>query len=294
MPCYHPLSAWRDQASGLVEFVDRGRGDRIDLPCGRCIGCRLERSRAWAARIMLESQSHSANSFITLTYDDEHLPYPPSLDHSEFQRFMKRLRKSCGAVRFYMCGEYGETTLRPHYHACIFGFDFPDKVVWSRSDVGNDLYRSATLERLWPFGFCSVGSLTFESASYVARYVLKKVTGDLAEAHYRYVDAETGEVFDRVPEYARMSLKPGIGGAWFDKFSDDVYGGGRDFVLARGHTCKPPRYFDKLLRRSNPTLYDYVKSDRSSGPASEHVSASRLAAREEVQVAALRQLKRSL
>lgn len=289
MPCYHPLSAWRDGASGAIEFVDRGRGDRIDLPCGRCIGCRLERSRHWATRIMFESQLHNSNCFITLTYDDAYLP-SPSLDHSHFQKFMKRLRKRCGAVRFYMCGEYGPINLRPHFHACIFGFDFPDRVFWSVSPSGHDLFRSPLLESLWTFGYSSVADLSFDSAAYVARYVLKKVTGDLAESHYSYVDPETGEVCQRVPEYARMSLKPGIGAAWFDKYHLDVYNDDRDFVVINGRTCKPPRYFDKLLRRSDPKLYEYVKSDRSCGPASEHSSASRLVVAEEVQLAALKRL----
>ena len=290
MPCYHPLSAWRDPASGAIEFVDRGRGDRLDLPCGRCIGCRLERSRHWATRIMFEAQMHQANSFITLTYDDANLPFPPSLDHSHFQKFMKRLRKKCGPLRFYMCGEYGEQNFRPHFHACIFGTDFPDRVLWSVGPSGHNLYRSPLLESAWPFGFSSVADLSFESAAYVARYVLKKVTGDLAESHYSFTDVETGEVFQRVPEYARMSLKPGIGGSWFDKYSSDVYNDDRDFVVVNGRTCKPPRYFDKLLRRVDRKLYDYVKSDRSCGPASAHTSESRLAAAEEVQLAALSRL----
>lgn len=295
MPCYHPLSAWRDPVSGLVEFFDRGRGNRLDLPCGRCIGCRLDRSRHWATRIMLESQMHTVSCFVTLTYDDDHLPYPPSLDHSEFQRFMKRLRKRFGAVRYYMCGEYGDHNMRPHYHACFFGLDFPDKVLWSVAPSGNNLYRSPSLEALWPLGFSSVAELSFESAAYVARYVLKKVTGDLAEDHYSFVDADTGEVFARVPEYAHMSTHPGIASSWFDKYSGDVYSDARDFVVVNGRTCKPPRYFDKLLKRVDPKLYEYVKSDRSCGPASVDASASRLAVAEEVQIAALARLtQRSL
>lgn len=233
---------------------------------------------------------HSVNCFITLTYDDEHLPFPPSLDHSHFQKFMKRLRFKIGPVRYYMCGEYGSENFRPHYHACVFGYDFPDRVLWSLSPSGYNLYRSSVLESLWPFGFSSVADLSFESAAYVARYVLKKVTGDLAESHYSFTDVETGEVFQRVPEYARMSTHPGIAAAWFDKYSSDVYNDDRDFVVVNGRTCKPPRYFDKLLKRVDPVLYEYVKSDRISGPVSEHSSVSRLAAAEEVQLAALRRL----
>lgn len=236
---------------------------------------------------MFEAQFHEHNAFITLTYDDANVPYPPSLNYPDFQKFMKRLRFKVGAVRFYMCGEYGELSRRPHFHACLFGVDFPDKVLWSVSRSGNHLYRSPVLESLWPFGFSSVAELTFDSAAYVARYVLKKVTGDLAVDHYSFCDPDTGEVFNLTPEFAHMSLKPGIGSQWFDKFSSDVYNDDRDFVVINGKVCKPPRYFDKLLRRADRRLYDFIKSDRSCSPASEHASSSRLAVREEVQLAAL-------
>lgn len=287
MPCYHPLSAWRSE-KGEVSFVDRG-GDRLDLPCGRCIGCRLERSRQWATRIMFESQFHDHSSFVTLTYDEAHMPFPPSLHYPHFQKFMKRLRKSSPEpVRFFMCGEYGNEHARPHYHACLFGVDFSaDRVLWANQGTG-PLYRSAALEKLWPYGFSSIAELTFESAAYVARYILKKVTGDMAERHYQFVDFDTGEVYQRVPEFARMSLKPGIGGPFFDKFKADIFP--HDYVVVNGRKCRPPRYFDKLYRRSDPDEYERLKHDRVVAPASVHNTDSRLAVREQVQLAALEQL----
>lgn len=237
---------------------------------------------------MFESQFHGSNAFITLTYDEANVPFPPSLDYSHFQKFMKRLRKQFGPLRFFMCGEYGPQLSRPHFHACIFGTDFPDRVHWSTSSSGHSLYRSAALERLWPVGFSSVAELNFETAAYVARYSLGKITGDLAEAHYRFVDADTGEVSQRTPEFCHMSLKPGIGGQWFDKYSADVLNG--DFVVINGRKCRPPRYFDKLLRRLDRVEYDFVKSDRSANPVSVHSCSSRLRVREQVQLAALQQL----
>lgn len=237
---------------------------------------------------MFESQFHAASSFITLTYDGQFVPNPPSLDYSHFQKFMKRLRKKYGPLRFFMCGEYGPENLRPHFHACIFGTDFPDRSLHSRTRSGHDLFRSADLERLWPFGFSSVAELNFQTAAYVARYTLKKVTGDAAEAHYRYVDPDTGEVSFRTPEMARMSLKPGIGGPWFQKYAGDVFP--HDYVVINGHKCRPPRYFEKLLRRADPTEYEFIKSDRSAHPSSVHNTDSRLAVREQVQLAALQQL----
>lgn len=238
---------------------------------------------------MFESQFHSANCFITLTYDDEHMPFPPSLYYPDFQRFMKRLRKDFAPakIRFFMCGEYGEENFRPHYHACIFGTEFDDRVLWERRP-GGDVFRSARLEKLWPFGYSSVCELSFETAAYVARYILKKVTGDLAEAHYRFVDFETGEVHAREPEFAHMSLKPGIGGAFFEKYRDDIYP--HDFVVVNGVRCRPPRYFDKLLRRVDSDEFALTKGDRMANPLSIHNSDSRLATREQVQLAALTQL----
>jgi hypothetical protein len=117
---------------GSVKFVSRnkkGVDGTLELPCGQCIGCRLERSRQWAMRCLHESSLYDRNAFVTLTYDDEHLPPGGSLNYPDFQRFMKRLRKnSKSPIRFYMGGEYGESTLRPHFHVCLFGYDFPDKV----------------------------------------------------------------------------------------------------------------------------------------------------------------------
>lgn len=293
MPCYHPLSAWRDKSSGAILFVDRGFGDRIDLPCGRCIGCRLERSRQWATRIMFEAQAHEKTSFLTLTYSDENLPSPPSLRYRDYQLFMKRLRKQFGNVRYYMCGEYGETTRRPHYHACIFGQDFSDdRRLHSVTTAGNKLYTSATLANLWGLGHCIIGELTFDSAAYVARYVMKKVTGDPAKEHYSYTDAD-GVVSQLEPEFCRMSLKPGIGALWFDKFHNDVYP--HDFVVINGTKCKPPRYFDKLLKRKNPQLLVDVQDDREYNAYlnRDDSSDSRLEVRETVKLAAIKHFSRN-
>lgn len=289
MACYHPISAWHDRATGSVDFYDRGRGDRIDLPCGRCVGCRLERSRQWATRIMLEAKSHDLTSFLTLTYSDDALPHPPSLHYKHYQDFMKRLRRRTGRpVRFFMCGEYGSNTFRPHYHACIFGEDFSsDRYLWSVTSAGHPLYRSPMLEELWPHGNSLIGNLSFESAAYVARYILKKVTGDLAADHYAWTDPDTGEVHDRVPEFCRMSLKPGIGATWYDKYKSDVIT--HDTVVINGVATKPPRYFDKLLKRADPLAMEDAKDMRAFeglGRKSDNTT-RRLADREEVTLAAL-------
>lgn len=244
------------RVGGRVEMLQRGprrfnnnKTATLQLPCGRCIGCRLEYSRQWAVRCLHEAQMHKDNSYLTLTFDDEHLPRDMSLHYDVFQKFLKRLRKRYGdkKIRFYMCGEYGEEFQRPHFHCILFGHDFADKVIHSRTSSGFRLYVSAELSKLWPFGFSTIGDVTFESAAYVARYVMKKVTGDAAEEHYRYLDPETGELFDRTPEFCHMSLKPGIGADWADKYQSDIFPHG--FVVARGQKMQPPKYYEKRFAK---------------------------------------------
>ena len=131
--------------------------DPVRVPCSKCIGCRLERSRQWAVRCVHEASLYENNSFITLTYRDDCIPENGSLDPDAFQKFLKRLRYYAGPFRFFGCGEYGEKTKRPHYHACLFNFDFPDRVLWKQHrDVS--YFRSALLEKCWPYGFSTNGS----------------------------------------------------------------------------------------------------------------------------------------
>lgn len=187
-------------SDGSVRFVSRskkGVQDSLELPCGQCIGCRLERSRQWAMRCMHEASLYDQNSFITLTYDDSNIPNGGSLNYDDFQRFMKRLRKYAGVrLRFYMGGEYGEQLSRPHYHACIFGYDFPDKIYYKKTSSGERIHTSKILQKLWPYGLSSVGNVTFESAAYIARYCVQKVTGQAADAHYTHI-TDDGEIIKK-------------------------------------------------------------------------------------------------
>lgn len=236
-------------------------GGSLTIPCGGCTGCRLDRSKDWAVRCMHEAQMHEVNCFVTLTYDDDHKPADGSLQVEHFQKFIRRLRKKHGRkIRYYMCGEYGENEFRPHYHACLFGIDFTDKTLWRERD-GVRVYRSKTLERIWPYGFSTVGTVTWQSAAYTARYVMKKVTGQNAEEHYMRAD-EHGECYQLKPEYTSMSLKPGIGHSWFEAYESDVYP--HDEVIVDGKRFKPPRYYDKLLERKNPQLLEELKKEREA------------------------------
>lgn len=286
MPCYHPLKGYRSRTvnpSGKRSLTFSPQDGFLDLPvevqCGQCIGCRLERSRQWAVRCMHEASLHGDNAFITLTYADEHLPIAGSLDKKAFPKFMKRLRRKIGEekVRYFHCGEYGDTTQRPHYHACLFGYDFTDKRRWSVRN-GLPVWRSDTLEDLWKFGNSEIGTVTFESAAYVARYIMKKVTGRPAEEHYRIVDEATGEVFDRIPEYTTMSRRPGIGKKWFDKYHDEVYPS--DQVIVRGRAMKPPRYYDGLYEILNERGAARITAARQAARDTEEETPERLQVRE--------------
>ena len=261
MPCYRPLSAWRHSQG--VTFVPTIDASPIKLPCGNCIGCRLERSRQWALRLTHEKRLHSESSFITLTYDSSHIPRDGSLNVKHFQDFMKRLRKEISPqkIRFFHAGEYGEKRGRPHYHAIIFGRDFRDQGYDQEKSPRGDLtWSSPQLDRLWPFGMNRVGEVTFESCAYVARYVTKKVNGSLAERHYQRICEATGEIFQLKPEYATMSRRPGIAHGHFDKYMPEIYPA--DEVVSRGHPSKPPKFYDKLLERYNPAVYAKVKEMR--------------------------------
>ena len=305
MPCFSPLQAWRTSKGEIVFWRRQDVINEFKLPCGGCEGCLLERSRQWAVRCMHEAQLWEKNCFITLTYKDP----PPwnSLVHSDFQKFMKRLRKrfkgdkevvddrtgkSSHPIRFYMAGEYGSVRGRPHYHACIFNFAFEDLKFLRRTNSGSDLYRSTQLESLWPHGYSSVGDVTFESAAYVARYVMKKQNQEI-DVHAP-VDLETGEVIERLPEYNRMSLKPGIGANFVDKYKSDVFP--NDYVVVNGHKAKPPRYYFKRLEQQDPDLYEQVEYSRAMKgiESCEENTVERLGARQKVLQAKLRQLQRNL
>lgn len=264
MTCYHPLLAYRED--GKITFnkpFPYAKG--FNLPCGQCIGCRLKYSQEWAIRLMHENQMHDESCFLTLTMNDEYLnsrENPYSLDKSEFQRFMKRLRKRYGKkIRFFHCGEYGEKNQRPHYHAIIFGMDFEDKELFQVRDEIR-LYTSEKLAELWPHGFSTIGTVTMESCAYVARYVTKKIKGKDAEKHYIRWDPLTGEGIPIEQEYATMSRKPGIGKTWFDQYKSDVFP--NDYVVMAKHEIRPPRFYDQKLEEIDPDMYQKIKEKRAA------------------------------
>lgn len=267
----------------------------VTVPCGRCIGCRLERSRQWAIRCVHEASLWEHNSFITLTYDDDHMPIGGTLVKEHFQKFMKRLRflHTGKTIRYFHCGEYGETTHRPHYHACLFNHHFADRILYS-STRGNNLYISKELSTLWTYGFSTVGEVTFESAAYVARYIMKKVTGERAADHYQTLDPITGEIHQILPEYTTMSRNKGLGQQWYQKYKNDAYPD--DFLIVRGKKMRPPKYYDSIYEQEEPKAHQALKKQRKK-IASVHKSdntSQRLATKEKVASSKLSQLKRSI
>lgn len=301
MACYAPLRAYYSKfigASGKrgITFERRSAysGVPLKLPCGQCIGCRLEHSRQWAMRCMHEKQVSSASVFVTLTYDDEHMPVGGSLVKRDIQLFMKRLRKEYGnGIRFFACGEYGERTRRPHYHVLLYNIDFGDKRYFKQSKGGFPLYTSQSLERLWSFGHCLLGAVTFDSAAYVARYIVKKVTGDRARDHYEVVDSD-GIIHHIEPEFTVMSRRPGIGLRWYQKFGDQVYVW--DSCIMNSREVRPPRYYDVKFELLDPERMALLKLKRRRA-AAKHLADNRpdrLRVREVVATAALAQKGREL
>lgn len=255
MPCYHPIDGYVTKGITKSFTIHKPRTGKPffaqTINCGQCIGCRLERSRQWAMRCMHESQLHKESSFITLTYNPEHVPTDGSLNKRHFQLFIKKLRFSLKGrkIRYFHCGEYGETFGRPHYHACIFGYR-PKDLECIKETAGIRLYSSQSLSSIWGMGFVTIGDVTFESAAYCARYITKKITGQKAKNHYQ----------GRSPEYTTMSRRPGIGKPWFENYHKDVYP--KDFVTIREKKVKPPKYYDTLKEHLDPQGYLSIKIRR--------------------------------
>lgn len=265
MPCYSPIRAWRSTSTREVSFKQINDALSIRLPCGRCIGCRLENARQWAQRLTDENRFHDESSFITLTYAPENLPPGGTLVKKHFQDFLKRLRRRLDPkrLRFFHAGEYGEKNHRPHYHAIIFGHGFyENRFDFETSDRGDVTWSAPVLDQAWGLGMARIGAVTFESCCYVARYVTKKVTGSKAKDHYWKYDQETGECFDLQPEYATMSRRPGIARLHVEKYLKEIYI--RDSVVSRGHEAKPPRFYDNVLAELDLRKYEEIKESRES------------------------------
>lgn len=273
MTCFHPLEGrkyydtiLKKESVTLKQKLIREIQARPDLyydhgtqkiPCGQCIGCRVEKSRQWALRCICELKYHPTASFITLTFDNEHLPENESISKVFIADWLKKLRERIRykfekEIRFYACGEYGDKLGRPHYHAIIFGFDFPDKQLLTRKN-GQFLYISEFLRKAWDYGWHTIGQVTLDSCQYVAQYVHKKITN-------KKTQVVTDHYGDKEPEFHHMSRRPGLGAQWFDDYKEDCYPS--DTFVYKGKVMRPPRYFDYLLKKHFPDVYADLKEKR--------------------------------
>lgn len=301
MPCYHPLKAYyryREDGKKDIKFVSDNSMPvyqdsehiypfPISIPCGQCIGCRLEYSRQWAIRCVLESARWPRNIFITLTYDDDHLPEAVpladpvtgevqslsplhSLSLDDIQKFFKRLRVQCQreydftGIRVFYCGEYGSTTYRPHYHAILFNVPDFDLTFYKQNFNGDLLYNCDFLSRVWGKGFVVVGKVNFCTCAYVARYILKKQKG-----HNSSIYPAVGIL----PEFSNQSRRPGIGRSYYDEHRDQIYTYDSFAILGKDDLpleVKPPKYFDRLYGVDDPVAMEELKRQRAKIAESAH------------------------
>lgn len=303
MTCYHPLKGYRplSNAEGGRYVFDRAKAlnpdHPVNIPCGRCYACRSDRVTDWKTRLTHEAQMHEASSFITLTYADEHLPADFSVDVVMAQKFIRALRKTLtGKIRFFVVGEYGTNTFRPHYHALIFGYDFRgDRKLYSHTKAG-PLYTSEHLTNVWGRGHCTVGQVTPASAAYCAAYIIDKRGG--AEAANRYVQQHpvTSEIVTCKPEFANMSTSPGIGMTWLEKYKSSVFPS--DFLVVDGKQVPVPRYY---LQKLSEKEQHRIKLNRLPTPLKPahperkwNKTPERLAVREELHRLRLQRRNKSL
>lgn len=256
MPCYHPIPASQERPGQPLRLWPPIGEATLQIPCGKCLGCKTSRATAWSIRAMHEASAYKDNCFLTLTYNDEAVPPNGELDRPALQRFLKRLRKNSKRnsniltdrthpIRYLGCGEYGDQTQRPHYHLCLFNCDFAD-----RHKVSKYLDESDTANTLWsenkvPLGATRVGQLTAASATYVAQYTLKK----LGVTHCD----KDGVVLK--PPFLAVSLKPGIGTQWINKYKKDLSHG---YIIRDGHKTAIPRTYRKKLHETDKPLAEQV------------------------------------
>lgn len=260
MPCFSPLHAFRSADIGKngkrgITFTRSASfsGTPMKLPCGQCVGCRLDRAAEWATRCMNELRMHGSaeHAFCTLTYSPQNLPKDGGLVKRDLQLFMKRLRNATGeGVRFYACGEYGGQFGRPHYHVLLFnrGFSSDGRFYKSGKRPSDTLYLSKTLDDLWRLGLCSYGDITYESCRYVAGYVIDKITGEKSADWYA----------GRQPEFSLMSK--GIGASYYQKYAHEIYA--HDSVVVSGRERRPPRYYDEKWKMVDAMGLDELKEKR--------------------------------
>lgn len=297
MPCYSPIKCWFDAETNRPIFKATPGSREGEVSCRGCLGCRLDNARVWSTRIVHEAALHESlggNCFVTLTYREksdctpeqlekgQHLPEDYSLNKSDIQRFFKRLRKRLSRhtspelrkIKYFQVGEYGTTCMhnidltiadcpfcklgRPHHHAMLFNFE-----PWDVQPIGQingvTQWTSPYLEEIWGHGFVHVGDLNYQSAQYVTRYALKKITGPKSDHHYEHLTLE-GELVYRMPEYRTHSMN--LGNEWYEKYKSDFWPSDEVTVPGLGVIKKVPDCYTKLLKESDPFAHEEVLAKR--------------------------------
>lgn len=281
MPCTSPVSMFQPVAGGQLLSYEKGDCRPILICCGQCGHCRLRKALDWCTRMRHEfKMSDHVGCFLTLTYDEDHIPADHGLRYSDVQKFFRYLRRRGLKFRYYCAGEYGHDhghpflvpykggdLGRPHWHILVFGIDFRQaRVLWKRSGAGCDVFQHPLLSEAWPNGSACFSEVTDQSIAYCAKHNFKRITGRDAADFYSRVDTVTGEILRVSPECSRMSLKPGLGFTWLEKFGgSDVYP--HDSVLSAGGVeFAIPKAYDKVFKRLLPDEHEeavykrYLKS----------------------------------
>jgi len=307
MSCYRPLPAYQDAAGDAprVGYWAGEQGRKLELPCGHCTGCRLDRRSEWATRCVHECQLYDRNLFVSMDYAPEHLPLSLSLEYKDMQGWLRRVRKDMRGVsagpngkypiRFFLSGEYGPQTKRPHWHVILFNAWFLDS-----QQLWNGTWRSTQAEKLWPYGRVVIGEVNAASIAYVAGYTTDKFYGRDAADHYEdVVNVSTGAITARRPELVSMSRRPGIGCWWYERFSSDLFGrvgSAHDLAIREGKKRKVPLYYyRKFQSDGDPNSVEEVREARIARAAEVDLSESsveRRAAREEAAFRKMRTMQR--
>lgn len=266
MPCIKPLRLYATKDGRYLANRPSGHsGSGVTVGCRQCLSCRLDKVAEWVLRATHENTLHNSSQFVTLTYDDDHLPENMNLQYTDVQLFHKRLRKyyKDQKIRFILSGEYGDITSRPHYHSIYFGLEVPtDAEILRKTRRDEPVYKSETLTNLWGKGYAEIGTCTPQSIAYVAGYTTKDLSSGLWKNDYAVLDETTGEYIKRRKPFISMSRRPGIGKGFLDKFHSDIFPSGQ-CLTNTGKLKAAPNYYLNLLKKSDPVLYDQLKLERS-------------------------------
>lgn len=284
MPCTNPKKCWEygTTKNGKPNYVFKRpegyKGETQKVPCGKCTSCLIDKAKEWAVRGYHEASTHKLNSFITLTYNNDALPENGTLVRKHLKDFIKLLRyhfpkDQYGEWKYLAAGEYGdpENTHRPHYHVCLFGVDFTDKKYLFTNEFGDPVYYSPKLEKIWKYGYNTVAEANYRTIAYTARYTVKKIIarGEHIQEKF-WIDTKTGEtnydpiaykkgllMLGKIPEF--LSMSPGIGKAWWQKYKTDTH---KDYVTVNYALHKIPAYYDKLMEKKEPDRHKQIKEKR--------------------------------